>query len=188
MANSRMKLKEFCDANGHAKPVYSETCSGPGHMLAFTSIVRVFKVEGEVEDVVASGQGVAMSKKAAQEKAACKALQSWADPLALVDPSVRSELAMVGDAALDFLLSLLGNTARLSTQKTDGLRQSLLTNHTLAPSHAASTLVEAAVGQAVLTKHEILIGVLMEAVRSAAPELAKALQAKTIHTRNDVCP
>ena len=184
MANSRMKLKEFCDANGHAKPVYSETCSGPGHMLAFTSIVRVFKVEGEVEDVVASGQGVAMSKKAAQEKAACKALQSWADPLASVDPSVRSELAMVGDAALDFLLSLLGNTARLSTQKTDGLRQSLLTNHTLAPSHAASTLV----GQAVLTKHEILIGVLMEAVRSAAPELAKALQAKTIHTRNDVCP
>ena len=188
MANSRMKLKEFCDANGHSKPVYSETCSGPGHFLTFTSIVRVLKVKGEVEYVVASGRGVATSKKAAQEEAAWKALQSWADPLAFVGPNVRSELALVGDAALDFLLSLLGNTARLSTQKTDGLRQSLLTNHTLAPSHAASTLVEAAVGQAVLTKHEILIGVLMEAVRSAAPEVAEALEARTTLTPNDMCP
>ena len=100
-----------------------------------------------------------------------------------VSAAVRAQ-AWLGDAALDFILALLGSRAGLSAQQMDTLSQQRLSNEALAllaPEDLASvaltaTGVEADVGASVAPLADQLLAILLPALYDANALLADALQ------------
>lgn len=171
-----MRLAEAAAARSASVAYKVEACSGPQHLPRFV-------VSATIAGVSAWGSG--NSKATAQEAAAAAVLRA-ADWAPSGEGAERERLALLGDSALDLLVSLRAFRAGLNAPQIDGLRQALLCNAALgggAAGRAAATTTEAEVGAVVVGRafrEGDIEAILSAAVRKANPRLADTLEAAIV--------
>ena len=74
MSNSRMRIKELCDARHWSMEYVDKSVTGPPHLPRFTCALRLVDFTGN--EVLRSAQASGFTKKEAQESAAALALAS----------------------------------------------------------------------------------------------------------------
>jgi hypothetical protein len=167
--NARMRLKELCDK----PPYHQDDTSFASEGLLWRATVKVTKGGGEARTFVGD---LCSTKKESQEIASERAL---AQLLVEDDDSLRHLMfaggqrdqlhnyALLGDAALDFLVTLLGSRKGLSRGEIDTIRQSVLSNRALSKGDqmkVVATTAEARVGHAIMNVGEHLEQVLLDCV------------------------
>ena len=115
--------------------------------------------------------GTAYSKDAAKDLAAVQALDAldpeWRARFSFGDSATQKRLALLGDAALDVLVSLCCYQQGLKVSEADAVRQQLLNNSALSGSaelkgKQLATYLEARFGQRLLRDQDQLLGMLKD--------------------------
>jgi len=188
-----MRLKELADKIPRARIV--RKVANARDEFDFNEppfIAKVWVYDGCNELIYHGCSDEALSKKDAEEDAACQALLSGSHYFDFFTPqateadkaAVRKQ-AWLGDAAQEFVLGLLGTRAGLTAAQLDDLSQRLLCNKALAedaPEQLVSetltaTHVEARLGLRLAQHIDILLETLLPALLDANPALHDKLQA-----------